>query len=620
MPTAAEMKDLAGAMSLRLTHRGPDAGGSWAADGEPVVLSHRRLSILDLTVEGNQPMASHCGRYVIAYNGEVFNFPELKAAVEQANGPVAWRGHSDTEILLQAIAAFGVDGATSRAQGMFAFAVWDRRERVLHLARDRLGKKPLYFAWAGSDLVFGSEVRALAAHPRCPLAPDRSALLGFLRRGYVVAPRSGYAGIFKLEPGAILSVTEQDIRRRVLPEPRRFWHSTSVRSLADQQPTSSADVGAMLSTAVAARMVADVPVGAFLSGGVDSTLVVALMTRIGGQGVKTFTVGFADGGHSEAEQAAAVARHLGTQHHEIILGAHEAANLVPVVVGAFDEPFGDFSAVPTWLVSQLAARTVKVVLSGDGADELFGGYTRYADNARIWRWRRHLPGSIAAAAVGLAAGSLSTPDAGRVRSLLAAALAGGAGEFYRIRTSQVLDPCALMSGAEEYPMAGLPTAPLRGSIEREMMYLDLVTYLPDDILAKVDRASMAHSLEVRSPFLDERLVDYAWSLPDEEVTGVRGGKALLRDLLYGLVPRPLVDRPKAGFGPQLDVWLAGPLREWTRHQLLESPRLAGAGFDVRAIRRLWDGFVAGRRRLAGAAWNLAVLSVWLARQQDRTAG
>ncbi len=617
--SSVELRRLADTMGRKLVHRGPDAGGAWSADGDPVGLAHRRLSILDLSAEGSQPMASHCGRFVIVYNGEVFNFKAMKTAVEASAGHVAWRGHSDTEILLQAIATLGLEAAIALANGMFAFALWDRRDQVLHLVRDRLGKKPLYYAQIGADVVFASEVRALAAHPAWQFVPEREALLEFLRRGYISAPRTGLKGVVKLVPGTVLTLTAADVRNRSLPLPVPYWHPESVREPARDASSRSHDLEGLLAQCVADRMVADVPVGAFLSGGVDSTLIVALMVRLGGSGLRSFTIGFSGGGQSEAEHAARVARHLGTRHEELVLGARETADLVPAVVDAFDEPFGDSSSIPTWLVSRLAAQHAKVVLSGDGADELFGGYARYDQNDRIWRCLRYVPHAAAAAVARLGGPAMGAPGAGRLRSLLAAAVAPDAASFYRTRTSHVLDPAFFAPDTSEPQPRAQPAGPLRGNIQREMMYQDLVTYLPDDILAKVDRASMAHSLEVRSPFLDERMVQYAWSLPDSEVTGTRGGKALLRELLYRLVPRELVDRPKTGFGLPLERWLAGPLREWAESHLLKSNALTDAGFDRSAVTAVWDGFMGGRLRLAGAAWNLVVLSVWLDRQQRELA-
>jgi asparagine synthase (glutamine-hydrolysing) len=617
--SSTELRRLADGMGGRLVHRGPDAGGAWSADGDPVGLAHRRLSILDLSAEGSQPMTSHCGRFVIVYNGEVFNFRDLKAAVERSAGHVAWRGHSDTEILLQAIATLGLEAATALANGMFAFALWDRREQTLHLVRDRLGKKPLYFAQVGPDLVFGSEVRALAAHPQWQFVPDREALLEFLRRGYIPAPRTGLLGVAKLEPGTILTLTAADVRQHSLPPAKPYWHPESVRVPVLERGARPDDLESLLSKCVADRMVADVPVGAFLSGGIDSTLIVALMVRLGGAGLRSFTIGFGGDGQNEAEQAAAVARHLGTQHEELVLGARETVDLVPTVVDAFDEPFGDSSAIPTWLVSRLAAQHAKVVLSGDGADELFGGYTRYDQNDRIWRALRYVPPVAAAAVARLGGRAMVAPGAGRWRSLLAAAAAPDAAAFYRVRTSHVLNPAFFAPGTRELALRAQPPGPLRGNIQREMMYQDLVTYLPDDILAKVDRASMAHSLEVRSPFLDDRMVEFAWGLGDSEVTGARGGKALLRELLYRLVPRALVDRPKTGFGLPLEQWLAAPLRDWAESHLLRSSALADAGFDRSAVAGVWQGFIGGRQRLAGAAWNLVLLSVWLDRQRRELA-
>ena len=556
-------------------------------------------------------MHSHCGRYVIAYNGELFNWKEIRSTVEARRGPVAWRGHSDTEILLEAIATFGVEPVLAQFNGMFAFALWDRHERVLCLARDRLGKKPLYFALLGEHLVFASEIKAFSVHPDWSFSAERGVLQSFLRHGYIPGPRTGIVGVSKVEAGTVQWVRPKDLQSRRLSPSRRYWDAAGLRVLADEQPGSRRDLEGVLTRAVSDRMVADVPVGAFLSGGVDSSLVVALMTRVGGAGVRTYAIGFGDGAVSEAPQAAAVAKFLGTKHTELVLSAGEVATLVPSVVATFDEPLADSSAVPTWLVSRLAAQDVKVVLSGDGADELFGGYTRYAQNAKLWRLRRLFPRELSKAIRALASGTIDAPGAGTLSTVLSALTAPDATEFYRCRVSHVRDPARLIPSGVEELIAPNPIEPLRGSIEREMMYVDLVTYLPDDILAKVDRASMAHGLEVRSPFLDDRMVQFAWSLPDAELTGARGNKSLLRELLYQLIPRALVDRPKAGFGLPVEHWLAGPLRPWAEAQTVENPRLTDLGVDPGQLSMIWKHFINGRPRLAGIVWNLVVLGAWM---------
>jgi asparagine synthase (glutamine-hydrolysing) len=612
-----ELPRIAAAMGLALRHRGPDAGDEWHVAGEPVALAHRRLSILDLSPAGAQPMLSHCGRYVLAYNGEIFNFPAVRAAVERARGPVPWRGHSDTEILLEAIATLGLERAVSLCNGMFALAVWDRRERALSLARDRLGKKPLYYGLLGGDFAFGSEVAALRAHPGWRFEPDLAALASYLRTGYVPEPLTGFAGLRKLPSGSTLLLRPADVATGRFPSPRPFWRADEL--VSEREPSDPGGLEAVIADAVADRLVADVPVGAFLSGGVDSTIVTALMKRLAGS-VRTFTIGFDDSPTSESRHAAAVARHLGTDHEELVLTPEQAADLVPRVASAYDEPFADSSSIPTWLVSGLAARHVKVVLAGDGADEMFGGYTRYAANARLWNWRSRIPATLRVAAGAVAAGALATPAAGRYASIAASLVAPDGREFYRRRTSFFLDPVRLLPGVVEPAAARLVDAPSPAAIERQMMYMDVLTYLPDDILAKVDRASMAHGLEVRSPFLDDRVVEFAWGLPDAAVTGANGGKRLLKDLLYRLVPRELVDRPKTGFGFPIERWLRGRMRPWAEDTLFGSAALDAAGCDRDAVRSVWDGLLAGRMRLAGGVWNLLMLAAWLQRNAEAPRG
>lgn len=607
-------------MGATLRHRGPDDEGSWSQAGEPVLLIHRRLSILDLSAAGAQPMVSHCGRYVLAYNGEVYNFRDLKGLVERARGRVAWRGHSDSEYLLEAIAVTGVDDALRRCNGMFAVALWDRRERVLTLARDRLGKKPLYYGLLANELVFGSEVRALETHPAWTFGVDKAAVATYLRMGYVPEPATGFSGIRKLPAASRIEVRPSDVRARRFPDPIRYWRPTQLVSGRSAPSAGSVDLESTLTAAVASRMVADVPVGAFLSGGVDSSIVVALMARLTGPGIRTYTIGFTDGAASEALQAAAVAQHLGTVHEEVILTPNDAARLVPEIVAVYDEPFADSSAIPSWLVARLAGASVKVVLSGDGADELFGGYSRYESTRRLWAMRGSLGGRAIGALARRFENALDAPEVGRLGAILWAFAARDPAFFYRRRTSFFPNPGRLLAGATELPVPQLAQMPRFESMERMMMYADLVSYLPDDILAKVDRASMAHGVEVRSPFLDDTVIDYAWRLPDSAVTGRHSGKHALKELLYRLVPRRLVDRPKSGFGMPIDQWLRGDLRAWTESQLFGTSALEAVGCERGAVRAIWNRFLGGESRLAGGAWALLMLSLWYERHTQTTQG
>jgi asparagine synthase (glutamine-hydrolysing) len=622
---SAALADMARAMIATLRHRGPDDQGVWS-DGEAGVgLSQARLSIIDLSPAGHQPMVSASGRYVIVYNGEVYDTAPLRAELE-AKG-VAFRGHSDTEIILEACAAFGVAAATRRLVGMFAFALWDRRERTLHLVRDRLGIKPLYYGLFGTTLVFGSELKALRAHPAVEAELDRAAMAAFVRFNYVPAPRSIYRNIFKLPPGHILS-----LRPGAAPDIACYWDLRAIARQGVRAPVAWSDAEAeeqlhrMLSEAVRLRMVADVPLGAFLSGGIDSSTVVALMQAQSPRPIKTFSIGMAAEGYNEAEHAKAVAGHLGTEHTELYVDPAHARDIIPNLPHWYDEPFADSSQIPTFLVSELTRRHVTVALSGDGGDEVFGGYSRYLWGEMLWNRAAAIPAPLRRVAGGALA-RLSPSAWHRLAALLparlrpshlalkaqkvAAALAApDSGAFFRRLVTGWDEP--LVRGAE----AGggvlwdrSVEADIPAFMER-MQYLDTVTYLPDDILCKVDRASMAVALEARVPLLDHRLVELSWRLPRRLKVRDGQGKWLLRQVLYRHVPRALVERPKMGFGIPVGDWLRGPLRDWAEDLLSVEALEKDDLFHAAPIRARFADHLAGRGQWDMPLWGILMAQAW----------
>jgi len=627
-------------MGATLAHRGPDDAGTWCDPAAGVALAHRRLAILDLTSEGHQPMVARDGKRVLVYNGEVYNFAELRAELE-ARG-ARFRGRSDTEVLLESLALHGVERTLGRLVGMFAFALWDGEARELVLARDRLGIKPLYWGTGaggggdGATLFFASELKALRAHPGFEARLDRDALTLYLRHNYVPAPRSIYVGVQKLPPGCWARVRApgsvelrtywdaRDVARRGLADPRALGYEEAVLELER-----------VLRTAVRDRLVADVPVGAFLSGGIDSSTVVALMQQETGRPVRTFTIGFNEEGFDEAAHGARVARHLGTDHTELYVTSDEARAVVPSIPEHWDEPFSDSSQIPTFLVSRLARQHVTVSLSGDGGDELFGGYPRYYLARRLRRALRFVPrGTRRALAAALGAIAPASWDrlsrtggrlvplgaqvgwvgqrAARLSELLGTLEDGG---LYRSLVSHWKEPAALVPGSAE-PATALSDPAYDEEFTDEldrMMLLDTKTYLPDDILCKVDRASMAVGLEARVPLLDHRVVELAWSLPQDVRVGPAPGKRLLRGLLARHVPRELFERPKMGFGIPISEWLRGPLRAWGE-ELLDPRRLTREdNLRPEPIRARWEEHLAGRRDWGYYLWDVLVFQAWHAR-------
>ena len=626
-------------MAERIRTRGPDDAGVWLEG--PVALAHRRLSILDLSPAGHQPMHSASGRYVVVFNGEIYNHAELFAQLTSLGKAPAWQGHSDTEVMLAAIETWGIQGALQRCVGMFAIALWDRQRQELTLARDRLGEKPLYYGWQGqgeeSVFLFGSELKALRAHPSFCTKLNRNALALYLRHNYIPAPYSIYEGIAKLRPGCILTVSIEQRTPKITSywsAMRMFTHGTNSRSEYRSADDAVDRLESLLKSVVAQQMVADVPLGAFLSGGIDSSTIVALMQSQSSRPVKTFTIGFHEAGYNEAEHAKAVARHLGTEHTELYVTPQEAMSVIPRLPTVYDEPFADSSQIPTLLVSELARRHVTVSLSGDAGDELFSGYTRYSVASNAWRKLNRMPrflrNAAASAITAVSPEKWSSLGAmlpvSRFRHRLGDKLHKGAGvlgatsidDLYHGLVSHWPDPDRLVIDGHESPTLLTEKNPALNDLDpvERMMAIDLLTYLPDDILVKVDRASMAFSLESRVPMLDHRLVEFAWNLPQSLKHRDGTGKWILRQVLYRHVPKTLFDRPKMGFGVPIDSWLRGPLREWAE-ALLAEPRLKAEGyFEPGPIREKWAEHLDGRRNWAYHLWDILMFQSWLEAQTN----
>lgn len=616
-------------MTDRLVHRGPDGDGVWTDDAAGVALGHRRLSIIDLSPAGAQPMTSACGRYTIVYNGEVYNAEDLRRDLAAAGATPEYRGHSDTEVMLAAFTCWGVRATVEKLIGMFAFALWDREERCLVLARDRLGIKPLYWGDANGLFLFASELKSFHAHPAFRPEVDPAALAAYMRYNYVPAPASIYKDVFKLEPGCLL-FKRADQPARV----ERYWDlrriaqdgQSAPRGLSDQDAVDEAD--ALIGDAVKRRMVADVPLGAFLSGGIDSSTVAALMQAQSNVPVKTFSIGFDADGYDEAPHAAAVARHLGTDHTELYVDPGQALDVIPRLPDFYDEPFADSSQIPTYLVSALTRQHVTVALSGDGGDEVFAGYTRYTWGDLLRRRTGRIPRPLRAGTARMlhclsqdnwdrllkhlpVAKRLSHP--GQKMHKLADVLAqpDDMALFRRLITAW-RDPAVVVPGAVETPTVAWDDS-VREDVPQfmeRMQLLDTLMYLPDDILTKVDRASMAVSLEARVPLLDHRVVEFAWSLPRHMRVRDGQGKWILRQVLDRYVPRQLTERPKMGFGIPVDRWIKGPLRDWAEDLLSPTALTEGGLLDPAPIRHAWDEHLSGTRNRTTELWSVLMFQAW----------
>jgi len=601
--------------------RGPDDTGEWTDSQKLLHIGHRRLSILDLSPAGHQPMHSACERYVIAFNGEIYNHLQLRSQLEQSSAAPAWRGHSDTETLLACVAAWGIEKTLQSAVGMFAIALWDRLEQVLTLARDRMGEKPLYWGWQDDVLLFGSELKALKAHPACKAEIDRNALALLLRHNYIPAPHSIYKGIEKLRAGHYVSIRLGSAGASSSAQSKPYWQmndavATGVASPFAGSASEAIDIlEQQLSQSIGDQMLADVSLGAFLSGGIDSSTIVALMQKQSSQPVRTFTIGFEEAGYNEAEHAKAVASHLGTDHTELYVRPEDALAVIPRLPQIYCEPFADSSQIPTFLVSQLARQHVTVALSGDAGDELFGGYNPYQFAPRLWSKVSTFPLNLRKLAVQALCG-FPVPE--KLHKLLNVLDASSREDFYRSLVSHWKHPENLVIGASE-PLSLLNTAqawPATDSFEHWMMAMDAQTYMADDILVKVDRAAMANSLETRVPMLDHRVVELAWRMPLSLKIRDGKGKWLLREVLYRHVPRELIERPKKGFTIPLAAWLRGPLRDWAE-ALLDERRLQQEGyFRPAQIRKKWQEHLSGKLDQSRTLWSVLMFQAWLAEQQS----
>ncbi len=625
-----EMEAVGRSMARAMSHRGPDDEGVWIDGQRGITLAHRRLSIVDLSVEGRQPMTSASQRFVAVFNGEIYNYLQIRENLERAGLAPSWRGHSDTEVFLASCDAIGIEETLQRSNGMFAIVIWDKQEQVLVLVRDRMGEKPLYYGWHGTAFLFGSELKALEKFPGFAGKINAHAVSSYLRFGYVPDPLSIYEGISKVRAGEIIRVglhkadaRERKTRYWSMPLPRPRENGDSKEALEE--------LHSVLKEAVKSRMHADVPVGAFLSGGVDSSTVAALMQDVGGGCARTYSIGFEDRRHDEAVHAAVVAKALGTTHEEIYISADDALRVVPDLPTLYDEPFADSSEIPTFLLCKHTRRYVTVALSGDAGDELFGGYVRYVQAERLRRVYGWIPKSLRRSLAGgmrhfggsmwdkLCSGgprslgvALSSERMGKLASVLEM---NSVREMYAGLVSHWLDPALV--GAEVPADCGLIDDERLFSEIRDirlwMMYLDSVTYLPGDILVKVDRAAMGASLETRIPFLDHRVVEFAATLPlSLKVRGVTG-KWGLRQILYKYLDQRLVERPKQGFAIPLDLWLRGPLRSWAE-DLLSERALSLSGFlDPAPIREAWLAHLSGKRNSRDKLWVILMIQAWLQR-------
>tara|TARA_R110001592_G_scaffold3525_16_gene19987 strand:+ start:27308 stop:29251 length:1944 start_codon:yes stop_codon:yes gene_type:complete len=627
-PDRAHLHRVITGMNDALATRGPDSDDVWQDPDVPLALGHRRLSIIDLSPAGAQPMESASGRYMIVFNGEIYNFKSLKASLETTHG-VIFRGHSDTEVLLSAVEHWGVQQTLEKINGMFAFALWDRQKQALFLARDRMGKKPIYVGWAGSTLVFGSELKALCAHPEFRRDVSRPAVTSYMRFGYVPAPLSIYRDVWQIPAGMMMAIDLRMLRGgqdlKSLLEP--YWSHKDALLSARDNPVDNAedavrDFEKILSECVGERMVSDVPLGAFLSGGIDSSTIVALMQAQSDQAVKTYSIGFEEAGYNEAEQAKAVAQHLKTDHHELYIKPQDALDVVAQLPHIYDEPFADASAIPTYLVSKFARESVSVALSGDGGDEMLGGYTRHISGPKAWNATNNIPPKFRkpiAQMIRSVPPSLwsslrpNRPQFGSHMHKFADTLEKHTqGDVYLSLVSNWPKPrMCVTDGYEEMIPLVDPDMQIDGvTFAEEMMYWDTLSYLNGDILTKVDRASMAVSLEARAPLLDRRIYDYVWRLPLDMKIRNKKGKWLLRQVLHHHVPEDLYERPKQGFSVPIGAWLRGDLKDWAE-DLLDEYELRAQGFlNYKHIHTLWDEHQKGRGNHAEKLWTVLMFQAW----------
>ena len=626
-------------MNNAIYHRGPDNSGVWQNNEAGVVFGHQRLSILDLSSAGHQPMKSNSGRFIITYNGEIYNHLELRRDLEIKNPTIKWKSNSDTETLLEGIENWGLALTLNKIVGMFAFALWDQKDRCLILARDRIGEKPLYFGWQGKGVnkvfLFSSELKALKAHPEFDAQIDMDSVTLQLRYSYIPAPYSIYKNIFKLSPGHYLHLKNNDLKKSLLPTSKIYWSLTkkaiygNSNQLTQSIPDIQNDLEKYLENSVKKQMISDVPLGAFLSGGIDSSIVVSLMQSQSINPIKTFTIGYSEDDYSEAKYAKKIAKHLGTEHTELYVSAESAMEVIPKLPTIYDEPFSDSSQIPTYLVSQLAKQNVKVALSGDGGDELFCGYNRYIMRRRILDSYNFMPlflRKILASGIYL----ISPKKWSKISNIIpvfskypnfgdkiykgAKVLeARSLYDMYNALCSNWQNPSEVVINGNE-PSLSLNKfkKELRNlNSQEQMMAIDFVTYLPDDILTKVDRAAMSLSLETRTPFLDHELIEYVWKIPHFLKLRDGDGKWIIKKILNKYIPKNLTERPKMGFGVPIDTWLRGPLREWAENLISENKLKREGCFNHSLIRQKWTEHLSGKKNWHSDLWDILMFQAWM---------
>jgi asparagine synthase (glutamine-hydrolysing) len=625
-------------MNSAISHRGPDTNGIWSDKNSGIVFGHQRLSIIDLSTAGNQPMQSNSGRYILTYNGEVYNHLEIRKELKQNYSNTKWCGSSDTETLLEAIDYWGIEIALQKIEGMFAFGLWDKKTRSLILARDRAGEKPLYYGWQGEGknkvFLFGSELKALKTHPVFSREINRNAIALQLRHNCIPAPYSIYKDIHKLMPGNYLELKESDLKKNLLPATKSYWSFTDTAVSENNNQLSLGDLDIKkdlekhLKLSVKKQMISDVPLGAFLSGGIDSSLVVALMQSQSSNPVKTFTIGFSETDYDESKYAKKIAKHLGTDHKELYVSSKKAMEVIPKLPSIYDEPFSDSSQIPTFLVSQLAKDHVKVALSGDGGDELFCGYNRYLMGKKFSNISRFMPLSLRKI-LALSIQLISPQKWNKVYNFLPGLneyvnfgdkIHKGASvlesetlyDYYYKLCSHWKNPNKVVVNCKEPKtlLTDLNYDLKNFNIQQQMMILDFITYLPDDILTKVDRAAMACSLETRVPFLDHKLIEYVWKIPHSLKFRNGKGKWILRQILEQYIPKNLIERPKMGFGVPIGIWLRGPLQDWAEN-LLSETRLKQEGFfNSKLIRDKWMEHLSGKKNWQYDLWDVLMFQAW----------
>ncbi|MBD1109348.1 asparagine synthase (glutamine-hydrolyzing) [Pelagibacterales bacterium SAG-MED50] len=631
-------------MNSAISHRGPDTDGVWNDKNTGVVLGHQRLSIIDLSKAGHQPMQSHSDQFIMTYNGEIYNHLEIRNELEKSNASINWRGTSDTETLLQAIEFWGIEITLQKIVGMFAFAVWDKKNRCLTLARDRMGEKPIYFGWQGKGdnkaFLFGSELKALKVHPVFNREISRDVIALQLHHNCIPAPYSIYKDIYKLLPAHFLQLKENDLREGLLPNSKPYWslNDVAVSGASNLLPNNISNIKDglenILKKTVKQQMISDVPLGAFLSGGIDSSTIVALMQSQSSQPIKTFTIGFHEQTYNEAKYAKDVAKYLGTDHTEFYVSDKQALEVIPKLSNIYDEPFSDSSQIPTFLVSQLAKQNVKVSLSGDGGDELFCGYNRYTMSKNWWNKLAMIPLPIRIFLSDRITNISPNSWNKLLKIFLRSNYLGNLGDlmykFSRVLRCETLDNAylkltshfddptkiVLKSRKKETRLSNYNSELEQFDNQQKMMIFDALTYLPDDILVKVDRASMANSLEIRTPFLDHRVVEYSWKIPQSLKFKDSKGKWILRQILNKYVPKKIIERPKMGFGVPIDTWLRGELRDWAE-SLLNETRLKNDGyFDHKHIKKIWNEHLSKKKNWQYHLWDILMFQSWLDKEKS----